>query len=193
MKSSSSLIILRASCQCGDEEIFPYFSKQQCCIHSNETCSAASHHFGTGVCSQGVKTPMTSPCENDDRSLRCHNSYQESQYIGDRAHYICPDTCVPMPDMCQGVSWCQNDVSECGEQLRCPEESKTFLTSPMTSGHFYCDNSVVNNGEYDLIRVGWRDSKCSGTSRKLYLSYCFDFGHFCSVANNPKYNSPSDQ
>ena len=84
---------------------------------------------------------MSSYCNNSDRSLQCHNSYQDSQDIGSLSHYTCPHTCVSVrDDMCQGVDWCGSDVQECGPQLRCPR-IKRYLSSSLAPQHRYCSDS----------------------------------------------------
>ena len=123
-----------ADCHCGGPYILQPghlgIEEHYCCISSRESCTLGVYWSG-GICSQGRKLPMSSKCDNPDRSLQCYNSYQDSQFISKHSHYTCPLTCVSVnDDMCRGVNWCGSDVQECGPQLRCSEyddKTRTFL------------------------------------------------------------------
>ena len=155
-------------CSCGADKFSPKYSENYCCIPSNETCTkhiykvtkifqSEIQHWHP-VCQQGKMLPMSSPCDNLERSLQCYNSYQDSQHIGWFSHFTCPGACVSWADMCQGVSWCPGDHRVCGPQLRCPrgwEAStgvKRSLSSSLAPDHHYCladEEGKSNNGVYD--------------------------------------------
>ena len=122
------------NCGCGNDTFNPLETKEQCCIPSDETCSPASSLLDSkpveAVCRKSVKIPISSQCNNSNRSLQCYNSYQDSQEIGYyRTYFTCPDTCVSLKEeMCQGVSWCSSDVQECGPQLRCRESDGEIIS-----------------------------------------------------------------
>ena len=155
-----------ANCHCGLETLVePYLKQQQCCIPSGEACT--KEDFGQwygddGVCTEGRSLPMSSHCNNTDRSLQCYNSYQDSQYIGGLSHYTCQDTCVSVhEDMCRGVNWCGEDYEECGPQLRCSYDTlRLNLSSSLAPSHHYCvlpavggDGEHFRQGEYMVENV----------------------------------------
>ena len=95
------------TCQCGNDTFARDPSKavnQRCCIPS--TCESP------GVCPQGHVIPVSGFCENQNNpSVRCYNSYNESDTIGDQRHFACSDKCVPVLDMCQGIDWCTAEIN----------------------------------------------------------------------------------
>ena len=114
-RCGDACISLFANCYCGYDAEEPVSSFQHCCISSDTKCTS-------GVCPDGIILPLSVACnKTTDRSLKCKNSYQDSQFLGIWSHYTCPNLCVPEEDMCQGVSWCDSDVEECGPQIRCSE------------------------------------------------------------------------
>ena len=127
-------------CQCGNETFSEDYTKvtQRCCIPSNTTCDSP------GVCSQGHVIPETAICENDNPSHWCFNAYQESEYISELSQYACPNMCIPVNDICQGIAYCDTDISECNTNLRCPPSSskKSLLNRPE---HYYCDRNIKEN------------------------------------------------
>ena len=150
-------------CHCG-EEIFKiqYAPKMEhfCCVPSNVDCSTKRVDRidrVDGDCSEGLLLPWWRHCNNTDRSQQCHNSYQDSQEIGLYSHYVCPNACVHWSEMCQGISWCENDVKECNETLRCVSNSiarvsKHKVNSTLAPDHHYCIKAgLINNGEYNVI------------------------------------------
>ena len=62
---------------------------------------------------------MTESCDGV-----CYNSYQHSQQIGPNAQYSYDggDKCVPVEDICQGISYSQEDVEICNEELKCIQD-----------------------------------------------------------------------
>ena len=117
------------TCQCGNATFALVTSlavNQRCCVPS--TCESP------GVCPQGHVIPISEYCENQDiPSVRCYNSYQESDTISEQSHFACSDNCVPVLDMCQGIDWC-TEVNECNEDLRCPPGTSKQVprTNPIT-------------------------------------------------------------
>ena len=75
----------------------------------------------------GKQQSIEQPCEVSNSPSACYNSYQDSEHIGYSAHFSCPDACVPILDMCQGMSWCPEDVEVCDENLRIPRAITTKL------------------------------------------------------------------
>ena len=106
-------------CVCGNAVILPWYGDQHCCLPPGGSCTMRMDRWEGGVCSDGWTQSMSTPC-NTTMGPRCYNSYNHSLIIGRQAHYTCPDTCVPMRDMCQGISWCEGDTQVCGPDLRCP-------------------------------------------------------------------------
>lgn len=146
-------------CHCGNETFHPYVSFKHCCITPNTTCFKEDSFPYNVVCREGEVKPMYIPCENNERSLQCFNSYQDNKKI-DRlfSHYTCPKICVPCEsNMCQGVSWCENDEEECGPNLRCNHNMKQIYKHLIVaSEHKFCKNrweylTGKNNSEYDKI------------------------------------------
>ena len=145
-------------CHCGPDTIKPIFDNYHCC---GESCILDPDE--DGVCSQGRKLSKSSPC-NTTMGVQCYNSYQHSQYIGEKSHYTCPDTCVPWEAMCRGVSQCEGDHQVCGPDLRCPDQyhgdirGKWYIvkirnfSSSLVSGHHYCfDKTKINDGQFDTF------------------------------------------
>ena len=151
-----------AECFCGSsdpsETFRPWSTDQQCCIPSGGSCTRKpGTYHDDGVCSEGRKLSMSTHCENSNRSLQCHNSYQDSQYIGVYSHFTCPNTCVPWDDMCRGVSWCEGDYEVCGPELRCPlfwlslRALKRALKRAKESTSGACLNLSVNKHYYSFL------------------------------------------
>ena len=169
VKCGDQCISSGAKCQCGSSDTFlPYtihHTDQHCCIPSGESCTREPVEYwdgvtrDEGVCSEGRKLSMSSPCNNTNRAQQCYNSYQDSQNIGIQSHYTCPHTCVPWVNMCRGVSWCEGDQEVCGPDLRCPQYyedwhyvTKQNLTSSLVPGHHYClVDDQIDNGIFDSI------------------------------------------
>ena len=164
VKCGDKCINWEADCFCGSDIFRPYDNEEQCCITSKMRCTKDDGKYVSdrdGVCSQGKKLPMSIKCDNPTRSLQCHNSYQDSKYVGERSHFTCPQTCVSvLGDMCRGVDWCGSDIKECGPQLRCyapcdtsncdQNGTKFSLNSSAASGHHYCYHEDKNvPGKFD--------------------------------------------
>ena len=163
-KCGDQCLHLAALCECGSSEPFqPWGTDQHCCIPSGGNCIREPGEYGDdGVCSEGRSLPMSSHCNNTDRSLQCYNSYQDSQYIGALSHYTCQHTCVSVhEDMCRGVNWCGKDYEACGPQLRCSYDTlRLNLSSSLAPGHHYCvlpavggDGEHFRQGEYMVKNV----------------------------------------
>ena len=147
-------------CDCG-LDMGINLTPNRCCIPSNESCSTIAN--GPTQCDKGIVLPTNSFCNNTKRSLQCHNSYQDSQYIGDHSHYTCPHTCVSfiqyapyrVGEMCRGVNWCESDVQECGPHLRCHNKSlRKSLNSSLVTEHYYCfltPDEGQEDGQYDIL------------------------------------------
>ena len=144
-------------CFCGGETFQVSRETNHCCVTSGQNCTSRPGVYGDDiVCDQGSKIPMTEHCPNDDRRVQCHNSYQDSLYIGRYSHYTCPHTCVSvLHEMCRGIDWCGTDVQECGPHLICHEfdvARKLSLKSNLTSEHHYCfPLATKNDGEFNTI------------------------------------------
>merc|ERR1712155_128272 len=69
---------------------------------------------GVVKCAGGVVTGIHELCNS-----RCYNSYIDREHLGPRAHFPCPDQCVPARDMCRGVAWCREELQNCSDTLRC--------------------------------------------------------------------------
>ena len=144
-----------ADCYCGSDTIQPYYDDDKYCC--GESCTL--NKDGSGVCRQGWKLSMSSPCNT---TMRCYNSYQHSQHIGHQSHYTCPDTCVPWEAMCRGISHCEGDHQVCGPELRCPPRylegsqwkkvRKLNISSSIITGHHFClGDGIINNFNFDAI------------------------------------------
>ena len=141
------------------------------CQHSLDDCSCDGEAFNIRTsqefCCNGKKQKFNEPCQGLNGPA-CYNSYQQSQYLGYNAHFSCPEGCVPLLDMCQGMSWCEEDVKVCNESLKVPSsiqfdpenrfygkliEKKSLTTSKASGHHYYVQNAEgkINNGQYDII------------------------------------------
>ena len=175
------------NCHCGNE-LFQVDSDQEyCCISSSDTCSLvesgrkdwAGRPVYDGFCGGGKVHPMSMHCNNTERRLQCHNSYQDSIEIDERAHYTCPHTCVSVrQEMCRGVNWCGTDYQECHEDLRCYKfDEKRILNSSLIPDHHYCVDEGDNDGIIDIMDRSDEDtySISEGTSYEIkqsWFKYC---------------------
>ena len=78
----------------------------------------------------------------------CYNSYQNSKFIGFYAWYSYEEqnVCVPIEDICQGISLSREDVDICSKQLRCIEDvdyTSKLMKLKKLKEHFYCFNAEV--------------------------------------------------
>ena len=164
------------------------------CQHSLDDCSCEEDTFNIrksqAFCCNGKKQNLNEPCQGLNAPSTCYNSYQDSQVIGHNAHFSCPGVCVPLLDMCQGMSWCEEDVDVCNKDLRIPtsiqfDSQKSFYGQQieiknLTIGHhFYIENliqnlSKINNGQYDLLDRSDEYQTESQTERFDYtqLEFC---------------------
>ena len=110
-------------CSCGGE-VFSFIDdgtgvrsrvQQQCCVEPGSDPCVSAPNPVKAECSQGRVIPIDDMCGG-----KCYNTYQDSENLGDTAHYQCPDKCVSLFDLCRGINWCESDVSQCNENLRCP-------------------------------------------------------------------------
>ena len=79
-----------ADCHCGSDIFRPWVTEEHFCITSEDSCNKEPgwRGDGDGVCSKGRKLSMSSHCNNSDRSLQCHNSYQ---FFQEGAALLCWD------------------------------------------------------------------------------------------------------
>ena len=125
--------------------------EESCLYNQNAACSCTTDIYKDGDCrNKGRTMSHSTPC-NTTMGPQCYNSYHHSLIIGRKAHYTCPDTCVPWEDMCQGISWCEGDNQACGPDLRCPSWydsdngnnighyiTKLNFSSSLVPGHNFC-------------------------------------------------------
>ena len=139
------------------------------CIHKYKaTCQCGGQNFNIentkSFCCKGKIQEMSKPCLSSEEGTQhsCYNSFQESKELGFNAHFTCPHICVPMLDMCQGISFCQSDLEVCDENLqkRIPGHWKKGqmevkqLSIPLAKNHhFYTFDAEgdVDNGQYDYL------------------------------------------
>lgn len=81
----------------------------------------------------GKMYPMSKHCNNTERRLKCHDSYQDRNYqashLGKKAHYTCPHTCVSVhQEMCRGINWC-GEYQECNKDLKCYTSRGIIITA----------------------------------------------------------------
>ena len=190
-----------SSCQCGTQFFSPGQSHQHCCIPSNSTCTKEKQV----ICSEGKILPWKTHCENSNRYLQCFNSYQDSlQNNVIFSHYTCPNSCIPWADMCQGISWCDNDYEECGPHLRCPVHMDVLerpnwssgmrvelfkLKSNLLNDHHFCFQysgkdgyGKINNGKYDMLD---RSDESFVRLNELSLDINITIFEKCQQSGNP--------
>lgn len=147
------------SCQCGSARIRAGAGagEEMCCIESGSTCSYQGENVN---CSQGKVIPRSSFCPNTfDKSLECYNTYQESEFIGYKSHYSCPQSCISVRKICRGINWCESDVKACGPHLRCPEWTNTNTTK------YGFNSSLVHNHHTCVIDEEYNDNKFHSIDR----------------------------
>ena len=137
------------------------------CIRVDHDCSCGTEKFNIKesqtYCCNGKQQSINQPCESTNATSACYNSYQDSEYIGYSAHFSCPDVCVPILDMCQGISWCPEDVEVCDENLRVPTALSELVPSPLIEVEKLSMSQVnhqyfkwggvgkINDRKYDVI------------------------------------------
>ena len=115
------------------------------CIFALNQCSCGGEEFNIRdsqtFCCNGIQQSINQPCISSISQTAspssCYNSYQDSEHIGYSSHFSCPDVCVPILDMCQGMSWCTEDVAVCDEKLKIPR------AIPLRPKYIYYYNLVV--------------------------------------------------
>ena len=136
---------IKELCTCGENTID---DDSFCCAPSSVRCNKTQKG---AECPEGVVQNVNS---KHRCNTKCYNDYFTSKYIGQNAHFSCPETCVDWKDWCHGVSFCDQDEQICGEDLRCPEGwgNKKYImnTSPVRA---YChkDPGKLNDNAYDTI------------------------------------------
>ena len=177
-------------CDCGGTilrwELYP---TKHCCTSTNCTQS-----LGRVSCPRGQVLDISEPCEG-----RCHGggyyiSSQHLSYYADR--YSCSGErkdCLPLRDMCQGLSSC-GESQKCNKELRCgisfrqfPHSSgkiKTLNTSQVK--HSFCQYHW-NKGDRSYSSIDRSDENIINTinikeSPKIDYSYL-------KPCNNSKTNS----
>ena len=110
----------RTPCRCNGTTTLNGDSPEFCCTsHDDDHCSfdgLDEDGYGNVIqprCSSGSPTNKDEKCSDrnqmDSTRGRCYNSYQHSRWIGDDAHYSCPDgRCLPVQgsfieERCRGV------------------------------------------------------------------------------------------
>ena len=144
-------------CMCGDQDVTSGILLSEddfrCCIPPTSNCSHGElGSIFNARCPEGEVRSISERCPPGTGPTACYNSYTHSEDIGSQSHYECPDSCVPLENICQGVSFCGHDVEECRDGLRCkPGYSKHKLNTELIEGHNYCVNVRRNNGSYELL------------------------------------------
>ena len=154
-------------CYCGGN---PLVSKSHYC------CSSP-----TGNCTRTQTGASCSEGESKNRygshlcNSKCYNDYLTSEFLGPFTFYTCPENCIFLYNMCQGVSFCDGDLNVCDKNIRCPEgqnfPAKTFhmATNPVRSFCIRDWTSIANNGKYETI--GRVDENI--TSSDLAINYTY--------------------
>ena len=139
------------------------------CQHSLDDCSCGGKSFNIRTsqefCCNGKNQNLSEPCQGLNGPT-CYNSYQDSQFLGYNAHFYCPESCVPILDMCQGISWCEEDVKVCNENLKVPSsiqfqsentfygqlvEKKNLSIAPRHHYNIQNAGGKINNDQYDVF------------------------------------------
>ena len=97
------------------------------CIYALDQCYCGGDDLKFNIrdsqtfCCNGIQQSINQPCMRSQSSSSCYNSYQASEHVGYSSHFSCPGVCVPILDICQGMSWCPEDVEVCDENLKIPK------------------------------------------------------------------------
>ena len=153
-------------CDCGGTILrYEFFPTKHCCTSTNCTQS-----LGRVSCPRGQVLDISEPCEG-----RCHGggyyiSSQHLSYYADR--YSCSGErkdCLPLRDMCQGLSSC-GESQKCNKELRCgisfrqfPHSSgkiKTLNTSQVK--HSFCQY-YWNKGDRSYSSIDRSDENITNT------------------------------
>ena len=145
-------------CKCGQEVLKNSLDTDKfCCLPPGNLSTPAPQcrydkvgdKFSNVTCEGGSVIPRSEQCDS-----KCYNDYDTSEFLGNYAHYTCQDdTCLPLVDMCQGYSCSDGNVSYCGRDLRCIDNSGiTKLSSEIAGDHYYCYYSgYKNDGVYHRL------------------------------------------
>ena len=176
------------------------------CIISLDQCSCGGELFNIrdsqSFCCNGKQQSINQPCTSSN-APSCYNSYQDSEYIGYSSHFSCPDVCVPILDMCQGISWCPEDVEVCDENLRIPRaiklkdkytyynltiKAEKLSISKAANHHYYIHNAdgKVNDRKYDVFDRSDEQKIKADIDNSLdvdvsKLEFCFDSGNTTGI------------
>ena len=151
---------LWVNCKCGQEVLKNSLDTDKdkyCCLPLGNLSTPTPQcrydkvgdKFSNVTCEVGSVIPRSQQCGS-----KCYNDYDTSDFLGNYAHYTCPDdTCLPLVDMCQGYSCSDTNVSECGRWLRCIDNHGiTKLSSEIAGDHYYCYYSgYKNDGVYHRL------------------------------------------
>lgn len=176
-------------CECGNTSKVIMRDAQQCCVPAEASqgrrgagfvtkdrqCSR-KYSYDDAKCAGGV-IGIHELCHS-----RCYNSYIDSEYLGQHAHFPCPDQCVPYRDMCRGVAWCREELQHCRDRLRCQTYkyyvthavfgstvtlTRHNLTTSLAPSHHYClADEDINNGLYESVDRS-DETLSSNTSQKI--------------------------
>ena len=182
-------------CYCGEEKLRLFRGSYYCCVDwmtpffilgdrgispDNRTqCIIDSD--GDGHCPWGRVVRKSDTCNG-----HCFNDYKTSAAIGYQPYYRCGNhQCVSLARiMCRGYPQClgSRDVSVCDKDLKCSlspglntrtgkENSKGYLVSDLSNGHYYCDYDIFHNdGKYDTI-TRKDETNLNILSRRVQINY----------------------
>ena len=176
-----------AECRCGDEKFVVRGSSQYCCVDPSDTCTQERVGNVTNVyCPNGTVVSVEESCNGI-----CYNSFQHSNFIGFYAWYSYEEqnVCVPIEDICQGISLSREDVDICSKQLRCIEDvdyTSKLMKLKNLKEHFYCfnDKKYSNDGKYDVIDRSDEDNIEIATVANI------DYAPFTLCYDHSKNNDP---
>ena len=127
-----------ANCTCGPHHNQTTLTFEEndvyCCADSCETELRGPPTNVTDVrCDTGQVISKSERC--DKSSNKCYNDYETSLFLGPTGHYTCPfsQECLPVLQMCQGVSCSNSGVAECDRGLRCSNHNTNIahLATPI--------------------------------------------------------------
>lgn len=106
------------TCNCGNQSLLNIEQDKYCCAKDCEyDMSNEKLESGSDVnCTTGQVISMSKRCSN-----KCYNDYEDNRFLGPTGHYTCPfsQECLPVLQMCQGVSCSDSAVAECDRSLKC--------------------------------------------------------------------------
>ena len=93
-------------CMCGDQDVTSGILLSEddfrCCIPPTSNCS----HVGgilNAWCQEGQVRSISERCPPGTGPTACYNSYTHSEDIGSQSHYECPESWVPLENICRCV------------------------------------------------------------------------------------------